>query len=151
LIFSNTGEWRDVRFLGLAVPGTSEQQIAEDLVAIWRTAKGMRFQNYRARFTILDAPLIKRAWIDDVITGQPHTPNAPAVGRDWIARGKYRPLKSTRSIEHRSKIEQIPINSIDKAVIEAVHQYFTDRPHDFERCAATFARLMLPDIAELDL
>jgi hypothetical protein len=65
LVFSNTGEWRDVRFLGLAVPGTSEQQIAEDLVAIWRTAKGMRFQNYRARFTILDAPLILRTWIDD--------------------------------------------------------------------------------------
>src|SRR5262249_41016949 len=41
LVFSNTGEWRDVMFLGLAVPGTSEQQVAEDLVAIWRTAKGM--------------------------------------------------------------------------------------------------------------
>ena len=57
-VFGNTGEWRDVMFLGLAVPGTSEQQVAEDLVAIWRTANGMRFQNYRARFTILNAPLV---------------------------------------------------------------------------------------------
>jgi transposase len=89
------------------VPGTSEQQIAEDLVAIWRTAKGMRFQNYRARFTILDAPLILRTWIDDLIAGQPHTTNAPAAWREWIQRGKYRPLKSTRSIEHRSRTEQV--------------------------------------------
>jgi hypothetical protein len=36
-------------------------------------------------------------------------------------------------------------------MIEAVHQSFVDRPHDFERCAAVIARLMLPDIAELDL
>ena len=151
LVFANTGEWRDVMFLGLAVPGTSEQQVAEDLVAIWRTAKGMRFQNYRARFTILDAPVIKRAWIEDVIAGEAHTSRAPEAWQDWIRRGKYRPLKSTRSIEYRTKIEQVPRNSDEKRVIGAVHQFFAYRPHDFERCAAVIARLMLPDIAELDL
>lgn len=151
LVFANTGGWRDVMFLGLAVPGTSEQQVAEDLVAIWRTAKGMRFQNYRARFTILDAPVIKRAWIEDVIAGEAHTSRAPEAWQDWIQRGKYRPLKSTRSIEYRTKIEQVPRNSDEKRVIGAVHQFFAYRPHDFERCAAVIARLMLPDIAELDL
>jgi Restriction endonuclease AspBHI N-terminal/Restriction endonuclease len=151
LVFSNTGEWRDVMFLGLAVPGTSEQQIAEDLVAIWRTAEGLRFQNYRARLTILDAPLIPRAWIEDVIAGQPHTSNAPAAWRDFIKKGKYRPLKSTRSIEYRSKAEQIPANPGDMAIIGTVHQFFAGRPHDFERYAAVIARMMLPDIAELDL
>lgn len=89
LVFSNTGVWRDVMFLGLAVPGTFEQQASEDLVAIWRTANGMRFQNYRARFTILDVPVVSRAWIADIIAGQPHSPNVPGPYREWIETGRY--------------------------------------------------------------
>jgi len=34
LLFANTGEWRDVVFLGLAVPGTADLRVSEDLVAI---------------------------------------------------------------------------------------------------------------------
>jgi Restriction endonuclease AspBHI N-terminal len=55
-VFAKTGEWRDVRFLGLAVPGAPDVQSYDDLVAVWRTNAGLRFQNYRARFTILDIP-----------------------------------------------------------------------------------------------
>ena len=55
LIFANTGEWRDVAFLGLAVPGTADLRTSEDLVAIWKISEGRRFQNYRARFSVLDA------------------------------------------------------------------------------------------------
>lgn len=151
LVFSNTGVWRDAIFLGLAVPGTFEQQPSEDLVAIWRTANGMRFQNYRARFTILDAPMVSRTWINEIIAGRPHSSNAPAPWREWIETGRYRPLKSTRSIEHRTKTEQLPRSADDVAIIRTMHQFFADRPHDFERCAAVLARLMLPDIAELDV
>src|SRR5437588_444085 len=39
----------------------------------------------------------------------------------------------------------------DLAIIREVHQFFGERPHDFEKCAAALARLMQPDIAELDL
>jgi hypothetical protein len=53
-VFSNTGDWRDLMFLGLAVPGVSEHPASDDLVAIWRMSNGLRFQNYRARLTILD-------------------------------------------------------------------------------------------------
>jgi hypothetical protein len=56
-IFSGTGTWRDMIFLGLAVPGASDLDSSEELVAIWRTAGGQRFQNYRARFTVLDVPV----------------------------------------------------------------------------------------------
>jgi hypothetical protein len=45
-------------FLGLAVPGASDLDASEELVAIWRTAGGQRFQNYRARFTVLNAPTV---------------------------------------------------------------------------------------------
>lgn len=150
-VFANTGDWRDVMFLGVAVPGTSEQQIAEDLVAIWRTANGLRFQNYRARFTILDIPTVQRVWIEEVIAGSPHTAHAPDAWREWVDKGRYRALKSTRSLEYRTKIEQLPSSPDDEAIARVVHQYFTERPHDFEKCAAVIARLMLPDITELDL
>jgi hypothetical protein len=150
-VFANTGEWRDVMFLGVGVPGTSEQQVAEDLVAIWRTANGLRFQNYRARFTILDIPLVRRIWIEEVIAGSPQTAHAPDAWREWVDKGRYRPLKSTRSLEYRTKIEQLPSSPNDVAIARIVHQYFTERPHDFEKCAAVIARLMLPDITELDL
>lgn len=150
-VFGNTGEWRDVMFLGLAVPGTSEQQVAEDLVAIWRTANDMRFQNYRARFTILDASVVERTWIEEIIAGRRHTPRAPQAWMEWVERGRYVPLKSTRSIEYRTKIEQLPSSAEDLAIIREVYQFFRERPHDFEKCAAALARLMLPDIAELDL
>lgn len=60
-------------------------------------------------------------------------------------------MKATRSIEHRTKLEQLPVSPEDAAIVRAMHRFFADRPHDFERCAAVLARLMLPDIAELDL
>ncbi|MBL7439313.1 restriction endonuclease, partial [Escherichia coli] len=70
-LFARAGGWRDMIFLGLAVPGASDLSLSEDLVAIWRTAGDRRFQNYRARFTVLDAAVISRAWIDSVIAGAP--------------------------------------------------------------------------------
>ncbi|MEY9353393.1 hypothetical protein ABIF65_007765 [Bradyrhizobium japonicum] len=69
-VFSGTGEWRDVRFLGLAVPGGPDIENFDDLVAVWRSSEGLRFQNYRARFTILDVAEIPRVWIEDLINGQ---------------------------------------------------------------------------------
>jgi hypothetical protein len=150
-VFSNTGEWRDVMFLGLAVPGVSEHPTSDDLVAIWRMSNGLRFQNYRARFTILDVPLVPRAWLQDLISGNSNSPHAPPPWKEWVQTGRYRPLKSTRSIEYRKKTEQLPATSEGVAVINAIHKFFADRPHDFERCAAAIARLMLPDIASLDL
>ena len=59
-LFASAGVGRDVRFLGLAVPGASDLEASEELVAIWRNTKGQRFQNYRARFTVLDASRISR-------------------------------------------------------------------------------------------
>ncbi len=94
---------------------------------------------------------MRRVWIEEVIAGAPYTAHAPAAWREWVDKGRYRPLKSTRSTEYRTKIEQLPSNPDDVAVALAVHQFFAERPHDFEKCAAVIARLMLPDITELDL
>ena len=149
-LFENTGEWRDVVFLGLAVPGT-DLRASEDLVAIWRISDGSRFQNYRARFSVLDASSLSRAWIADIISGSSHSSNAPPAWSSWVRTGRRRPLRATRSLEHRTKVEQIPESRQDHSILKGIHGYFQHDPHGFERCAAALARLFLPDIAEIDV
>jgi hypothetical protein len=150
-IFATTGEWRDVRFLGLAVPGASDLDASEELVAIWRAANGHRFQNYRARFTVLDATSISRGWLDSLIAGEPINHLAPDAWVSWVRTGRRRPLLATRSLEYRSRAEQIPPDDEGLSIIGAIHQHFINRPHAFEHCAAAIARLMIPDIATLDV
>jgi hypothetical protein len=150
-LFARAGGWRDVIFLGLAVPGASDLSLAEDLVAIWRTAGDRRFQNYRARFTVLDAAVISRAWINSIISGAPDDALAPAAWLTWQKSGRRKPLIATRSIEYRSRREQMPADAEGEAMIQAVRDHFQGRPHAFEHCAAAIARLMIPDIASLDV
>lgn len=52
-LFDRPGTGRDVRFRGLLAPGSDRLSGEEDLVAVWRTTGGHRFQNYRAQFTVL--------------------------------------------------------------------------------------------------
>lgn len=151
LVFSSAGAWRDMIFVGLAVPGTSDLRASEDLVAIWKIDKDRRFQNYRARFTILDASVLSREWINDILSRQPHSESAPRAWKKWIESGERKPLLASRSIEHRRKSEQLPDGRDAAAIVRAIYEWFADRPHDFERCAAALALLMLPDIASLDL
>lgn len=151
LVFAATGIWRDMMFIGLAVPGTSDLRASEDLVAVWKVDSNRRFQNYRARFTILDVPVISRQWLSDILKRSPHSASAPVAWKAWMESGKPRPLLSTRSIEHRRRAEQLPDGPDATAIVEIIHKWFADRPHDFERCAGALARLMLPDISSLDL
>ena len=76
-VFSRTGRSRDVRFEGLAAPGASGVTESEDLVAIWKTTGAERFQNYRAVFTILDAPSISRSWVNEVVAGRGSVAGGP--------------------------------------------------------------------------
>ncbi len=151
LVFCGTGKGRDVQFLGLAAPGTLSLRPAEDLVAIWKAAGGRRFQNYRARFTVLDVSTVSRAWLNDIIAGSPHSATSPLAWRSWVETGELSPLVATRSLEYRRKAEQIPEDHEGLAVIDAIHGHFAARPHDFEYCAAAIARVMLPDIAGIDV
>jgi hypothetical protein len=142
---------RDVRFLGLAVPGATSLRPSEDLVALWKVKQGRRFQNYRATFTILDTGEISRVWLEDVIEGRTDSEHVPAAWRQWIRTGTYRPLASQRTIEYRNKIEQLPSDHEGRRLISVLCSYFADDPHRFERCAASIARLALPDVAQLDV
>lgn len=93
-VFSKAGSSRDVRFHGLAAPGAPGLPESEDLVALWKTIGSQRFQNYRAVFTILDAPRIPRAWLPELFDGTQVGPHAPDAWRTWILEGRYAPLST---------------------------------------------------------
>ncbi|MFK4536375.1 hypothetical protein ABIA00_004558 [Bradyrhizobium ottawaense] len=150
-IFGSTGTWRDMTFLGLAVPGASDLESSEELVAIWRTAGGQRFQNYRARFTVLKASAISRVWLESLIAGNPDDGAAPEAWRTWVKAGRRQALMATRSLEYRSKAEQLPADKEGEAIVQAIRDHFSDRPHAFEHCAAAITRFMMPDVVTLDV
>ncbi|HVW86585.1 MAG TPA: restriction endonuclease [Bryobacteraceae bacterium] len=151
LVFANTGTWRDVEFLGLAVPGAANLTANDDLVAVWKQRQGKRFQNYQAKFTILDAGTIPAQWIADVKRGEPLTASCPPAWRRWVEQGVYTPLKAPRVIEHRTREEQLPSDKTGEAIIQAIRDRFAEQPVRFEACAAKIAELMLGGIAVLDL
>lgn len=152
LVFASAGTYRDMVFVGLAVPGTSDLRASEDLVALWKVDHNKRFQNYRARFTVLNAPIVTKGWLSELAAGRESTSaNAPPAWRSWIESGERKALTAVRSIEHRRKPEQLPDTDTGRSIIAAIHGWFAQRPHDFERCAAAISRMMLPDIASMDL
>lgn len=150
-VFEKTGTYRDVRFLGLAVPQITHLAPSEALVAIWRTARGERFQNYRARFTILDVPMISRIWINDLIAGQDFMINAPTAWQEWINTRIVRALKAPRTTTFRTKEEQIPKRKKDIEIIQIIYNHFKDNAYKFEAFAAKIAKLMLPAIDSIDI
>lgn len=154
-IFTKAGNGRDVVFRGLAVPGAPGVSENEDLVAVWRTKEGNRFQNYRAIFTVLDVPRIERAWIDRIKAGgeRPEI-GAPQPWLQWRATGLYRGLTAPGTRAHRTPTEQIPSDSSDLQLLLQIVSYYDNHrngKYAFERCAAELFRLLDPNVRSIDL
>lgn len=150
LLFDKPGTGRDVRFRGLLAPGSDRLSGEEDLVAVWRTTRGQRFQNYRARFTVLNVPVVPRAWIDDVVAGKPLASSCPDAWRTWVESRAYIPLLAPPTVIIRSREEQQP-RAADMPLLELVYQHFKDRPHDFEHFAANLWRTSQPNVDRIDV
>ncbi|MGE7773387.1 restriction endonuclease [Chitinophaga sp. NPDC101104] len=150
-IFANTGTYRDVQFVGLAVPGAQDLRDTHDLVALWKVKDGKRFQNYQAIFTILDISSVSRKWINDVKSGNPLSENCPPVWRNWVNTRTYRPLKAERTLEFRTKEEQLPSDEKDIKVLKTIKSYFECDATKFEICAGEIAKLMLKNISSIDI
>jgi hypothetical protein len=150
LLFDKPGTGRDVRFRGLLAPGSDRVSGEEDLVAVWRTTRGQRFQNYRARFTVLDVTSVTRAWIGQIVTGEPLGPSCPAAWRAWVESGTYAPLLAPPTVIIRSREQQQP-RPADMPLLDVVYQYFKDRPHGFEHFAAYLWRLSQPNVDKIDV
>ena len=142
---------RSVQFKGLAVPGFPGMSFTDDLVAVWKTSDGQRFQNYRATFTVLDVSVIPRQWIDDIAVGKAHeSVYAPAAWKHWIESGSYKPLTSDPTTIIRSDSEQLPQTPIQKAILDRIWRHFdhpnkaikTRRAFVFERFAARIFQML---------
>jgi len=134
-VFTKGAKGRDVVFRGLAVPGAPGVTANEDLVAVWRSGDtGQRFQNYRALFSILDVPIVTRAWLDDLFRGVRNGSNAPESWSRWRSGKTAALLTAPASFLSRSREQQMP-DDADRPMIEAITSYF-EKPTDFEACAA---------------
>jgi hypothetical protein len=150
-IFTKGGAGRDVVFKGLAVPGGGSISSTEDLVAIWKTYSGNRFQNYRAIFTILDVPKIKRTWISDVLGGNSLSVNSPQEWRTWVTGGVATPLKAVRVQEHRGKKEQLPKNEWTKILLKMIKSRFEENPYKFEKFVAALLKMADKNITAIEV
>lgn len=148
--YFETENGRNRRFIGLLVPGSSRVKQEEQLVAIWRTKNGERYQNYKAYFTILDSSQIKRAWINDILVGHGYSSDfAPKAWKKWVDTGIYTPLRANDSVvNYRTAEQQMPRSEVDKKKLKAIYDYF-DNPYDFEECAMRIAQLMDKNIHSL--
>ncbi len=149
LVFTKaSGRGRDVVFRGLAAPGSPSKSQVEDLIAIWKTSGGKRFQNYLAVFTILDVPVIEREWIDQVTAGDPLGSGCPPAWRSWRSTGRYTAMLAPRVLEYRTRDEQIPSDRSRRRMIEAIRNHFAGDETRFELCAARIAEMMDSNIVE---
>jgi hypothetical protein len=153
-VFTRGTRGRDVIFRGLAVPGAVGVSQTEDLVAIWKTKKGQRFQNYRATFSILDVPVVKRAWLEEILLGTRLSTSAPDAWTAWVRRGIYRPLQAPQTLGHRTPSEQLPSASGEKRLLEQIVDYFNIHPsgaYAFEYAAADLVRRMDTNVVSVDV
>lgn len=152
LVFTSAGHYRDVIFRGLAVPGGEGLSQNEDLVAVWRISREQRFQNYQAKFTILDVPRVSRKWIEMLRAGEDHRAHAPRIWTSWLVRGAYQSLHAIRTVEIRTKHEQLPIDAGEARLVDEIVRYFADYPTRFESCAAALTRIALGEnVSSIDL
>ncbi|WZF90618.1 restriction endonuclease [Marinobacter metalliresistant] len=154
LLFGGSGQYRDMRFLGLAVPGAQNLGPDDDLVAIWRS-KGpdnFRFQNYKSIFTILDVPVISRKWLNDVKAGNAvSSSHAPRLWLEWVSGRRYSPLYAPHSIDIRNKEQQLPKTAEDYNILSLLHEKYQDNPIGFEAAAVEISRLFMPDIGHCEI
>lgn len=155
LLFTKAGNGRDVVFRGLAVPGAPDLGPTEDLVAIWRSRDGNRFQNYRATFTVLDAPRIPRAVIGRWKIGERVPPGSPEAWERWALGGAIRPLLAPRNQAWRRRDEQLPPPGSSQArLLARLVRHFKEHPrgeYAFEPCAAELVRMLDGNVRSCDL
>lgn len=161
LVFKKAGG-RDVKFLGLAVPGISGKPQKEWLTAVWGCNKnGDRFQNYRALFTILNTSSgdgvekgfgINLAWITDIESGRAFDSQyAPKEWKKFIMQQRYSPLFARVESSVKTKEEQMPDSYEKWAILRTVHDYFIQKDHGygFELFARDMAETIDQSVVDL--
>ena len=154
LAFQNTGVGLDTEFKGLLVPGAANLESTEDLIAVWATKNGKRFQNYRASFTVLDCGEISGEWVRDIFgkrTNVLDDPRTPTALLTWIKTGKYSALIADPKKYIRSVEEQIPRNDVQIQLINHILKITESDPTDFEPIAAGIWQLLNKSQMEIEV
>ncbi|QKW44465.1 restriction endonuclease [Streptomyces microflavus] len=152
LLFEKAGTGYSVLFRGLLAPGGPTLTTDHELAAIWRSTSGLRFQNYRSHFTVLDHDRIPRSWIQHVLAGgNPLEGGCPDAWRTWVEGRVYRPLLAPVTTTIRSKADQLPNDAAGMAILKEIREYFRGREHDFEACAVAIWRLIARNTAAVDV
>lgn len=136
-IYDENHTGRDVKFLGLAVPGLAGKPKKDWLSAVWGCNRnGDRFQNYKSYFTVLDTSSgcalekgagINLAWISDIRDGKAYnSPYAPIVWKQYIDGSKILPLSARAEKYVKSKEEQLPTDKVQYKMLLALQKYFYD-------------------------
>lgn len=146
---------RDVKFLGLAVPGIKGQEPREWLIAVWgQNREGDRFQNYRAFFTMLNISSgsekdsvsgINLAWLNDIEQNQAfESEYAPKEWKKYIAAKRYSALITKQEKYERIKDEQMPQSKLHQEMLRQLQSYFIqkDKGYSFEQFAADIVQQM---------
>jgi hypothetical protein len=126
----------------------------DDLVAVWKTKEGHRFQNYRAIFTILDEPRVTRSWLQRIQQQENPDAGAPLAWVEWRQTGKYSPLLAPRGREYRKAVEQLPKSRDELELLKMLVTHYHAHPNGayaFEKCAAELFKLMAPNAHSIDL
>ena len=125
----------------MIIPKTNELGNSEELISVWRSSYGERFQNYRARFTVLDATEIDLRWVRSVIEDDELSDFAPPAWKSWIEQGVINALEAPRTLEYRKKASQLPIVASEVEILGLLHKYFEGNDSLFEHFAVTVWRL----------
>lgn len=155
LVFKKANNKRDVKFLGLAVPGIKGRPQKDWLTAVWgRNKTGDRFQNYKSYFTILDTSSgskftsghgISLAWLNDIEEGKAYESGyAPKEWIKYIQGKNYASLMAKTEKFAKTKDEQLPTDSIKSLMLKTLHDYFIqkDNGYSFEIFASDLVGYM---------
>ncbi len=162
-VFKKSGG-RDVKFLGLAVPGIKGKPKKDWLTAVWGCNRnGDRFQNYKSFFTILNTASgsektsgfgINLAWLTDIENGQAFSSGyAPYEWKRYIENRNYSPLIAIREKFVKTKEEQLPSEDLKMKMLIQLHKYFIekDRGYSFEIFAKDLVQYIDPAIVSIDV
>lgn len=147
---------RDVRFLGIAVPGGKNISATKGLISIWRQSRVGRFQNYESLFTVLDINPIPRKWLVDIARGNIlNSTHCPKIWNEWVHNGIYCPLVVPPKKRVRSKQEQLPPASdkFGQEILKAIHGHFPSKKDAtrFEQLAADLYQSSDANVISIDL
>lgn len=152
LLFEKASPGRRIVFRGLLAPGAATLTQDDELAAIWRSSSGSRFQNYRARFTVLDVATVSRAWLNDILAGNTNnSPHCPPAWTAWVQGRSYRPLLAPSTTIVRKKAEQLPADADGRAILQHIRDFYRKNAHGFEACAVQLWRLLAPRTTRCDV